>query len=315
MSVGTRGDIIDPLRVGRIRIERVPGVDVRVPDHVLDCVGYVAQYVTSDFTGDDYDLEGSGFFVGVPCVTVPGQRFFYFVTAAHVISDLDPERTRIIVNHKNGSKTTIQMTEWFFHEDKTVDAAVMPHIMRAAFSARHMNIDTFLTHDKMNQRLIGIGDDVFFPGLFSFVPGKKQNRPILRHGNIAMLPDEEIQVDGGFARVHLIEARSIGGISGSPVFVRETVSLPALRADGSETLIIGNGNDFHLLGMIRTHWDVKESDLNSYSAIQDKQRGVNMGFAVVTPAAKILEVLNLPVLVERRAEAERKYVADTSPRG
>lgn len=286
---------------------------MRVPDHVLDCVGYVAQYVTSDFTGDEYDLEGSGFFVGVPCLTIPDQRFFYFATAAHVVRDLDPDHTRIIVNHKNGLKTTIKVTDWCFHDDKTVDAAVMPHVIRPAYGVRHMNTDVFLTTEKMNQRMIGIGDDVFFPGLFQFAPGTKQNRPILRHGNIAMLPDEPIQIDSGFAHVHLIEARSIGGISGSPVFVRETVSLPARRMDESQTLIIGNGNAFHLLGMIRSHWDINEQELNSYSGVQNRQRGVNMGIAAVTPAIKILEILNQPHFMQHRADAERKYLANISP--
>jgi hypothetical protein len=288
---------------------------MRVPDHVLKCVGYVAQYVTSDFTGDDYDLEGTGFFVGVPCLTIPGLRFFYFATAAHVIRDLDLERIRIILNHKLGTKTVIQPTEWYFHDDPTVDATVMPHMIRPAYDVMHMNTDIFLTAEKMRERMIGIGDDVFFPGLFQFAPGTKQNHPILRHGNIAMLPETEIQIDAVFAHVHLIEARSIGGISGSPVFVRETVALPTLRADNSKVLIIGNGNDFHLLGMVRSHWDVKERDINSHSGIQDRQRGVNMGIAAVTPASKILEILNQPRLIQHREEAERKYHADVSASG
>ncbi|MGA3186305.1 MAG: hypothetical protein ABSF22_04280 [Bryobacteraceae bacterium] len=286
---------------------------MRVPDHVLKCVGYVAEFLTSDSSGEDYELEGSGFFIGVPCLTIPDLRFHYFATAAHVVRGLDPERTKIIVNHKNGTRTVITPPEWYFHDDPSVDAAVMPYINRPAFDTMYVGTELFLSSEKMKERMIGIGDDVFFPGLFQFAPGTKQNHPILRHGNIAMLPETQIQMDAGFAHVYLVEARSIGGISGSPVFTRETVSLETRGADTEKGLIIGIGNKFHLLGMARSHWDLNERDINSYSGVQDRPRGVNMGIAAVTPAGAILEILNQAGPALARAEAERKHREDISP--
>ena len=67
---------------------------------------------------------------------------------------------------------------------------------------------------------IGIGDEVHAVGLFSEAPGHQTNMPIVRVGNIPMMPTEQIQTDMGYADVYLVEARSLGGMSGSPVFVK-----------------------------------------------------------------------------------------------
>jgi hypothetical protein len=49
--------------------------------------------------------------------------------------------------------------------------------------------------------------------------GRHQNVPIVRVGNFASYPAEQIQTGFGRMDAFLIEARSIGGLSGSPVFV------------------------------------------------------------------------------------------------
>ena len=61
--------------------------------------------------------------------------------------------------------------------------------------------------------------------------GRDRNFPIVRTGHIAMMPDEKIPKVKigdweGNADAYLIESRSIGGWSGSPVFVRGTYYVP-----------------------------------------------------------------------------------------
>jgi hypothetical protein len=153
---------------------------------------------------------------------------------------------------------------------------------------------------------------VFTVGLFTYHAGTQRNMPIVRYGNIAMLPDEPIQVEGGFADVYLVEARSIGGLSGSPVFVRKTLALPITSRYDNERKIEGLGRLF-FLGMMRGHWDIRESELNKPSFIHDRQRGVNLGIGMVTPAAKILEVLNHPDLAALRAKREEETRRAMSP--
>ena len=61
--------------------------------------------------------------------------------------------------------------------------------------------------------------------------------PIVRQGCLAMMLSEQIQTDlEGFADIYLIEARFIGGISGSPVFAPPSVGvgLAANYTDGEK---------------------------------------------------------------------------------
>ncbi len=125
-------------------------------------------------------------------------------------------------------------------------------------------------------------------GLFIHLAGSARNLPIVRMGNIAMMPDEPVPTRTGAIDAYLIEARSIGGLSGSPAFVRRTVSAGIGRS--------------YLLGLMHGHWDVppEARDDEVAQADEEAQGKVNMGIAVVVPATKILEVLNQPALVAIR---------------
>lgn len=303
------------LRVGQIKIKRSQD-DMRVPDIVLRCCGYVVEYAESDTTGETADLWATGFFVSTRPKSHPGGMFLSFVTAKHVVESRPPfTRQAFLVNSKAGGFVAIQglLDHWIFHP--TADVAVMPvNIPReadvVAFSSEG---GSFLTPESIREHRLGIGDEVFMPGLFTFAPGNDRATPLLRYGNLAMLPDGPIQVDSSFAEVYLIEARSIGGISGSPVFIRETLTYITEDKDGKEVRLTGLGPIAYLLGLVHGHWDIKESEINRQSFIQDRQRGVNLGIAVVVPAHKILETINHPELVAMRESAERRYQQQVSP--
>jgi hypothetical protein len=287
---------------------------MRVPDHFLKCVGFVAELVSSDADGDTYDHQATGFFVNIRSDR-QGSSYYLFVTAKHVAEDLKDKEIAFIVNKKDGGVTSLTMASqsWFLHPtDKSVDVAVLPFNMTPDLDLVSIPLDRFLTPALMLERGIGIGDEVFVPGLFTYATGVKRNMPILRHGNLAMIPDEPIQVDDGFAEVYLMEARSIGGMSGSPVFVRRTVSSQTYLADGSETHMLGL-SEVSLLGLAHGHWDIKESEINNPSFIQDRQRGVNLGIGVVVPAHKIIEVIEHPDLVKLRENNEARIRSMISP--
>ena len=95
---------------------------------------------------------------------------------------------------------------------------------------------------------------------------------------------------------YLIESRSIGGLSGSPVFVH--LGLNRLL-DGKVKTAKG-GLIFYLLGLIHGHWDVQITENDA--AIDDTiyREAVNVGMAIVTPAIKILEAIKQPKLEKWR---------------
>jgi len=212
---------------------------------------------------------------------------------------LDLDRVRILVNRYDGGRDAIKPQEWYFHPDPNVDVAVARYDIPPWVHIRQITLDLFAT-EMMRTGFIGIGDEVFFPGLFEIIPGERRNTPIVRHGAIAMLPEHPIQVGGGFAENYLVEARSFSGLSGSPVFVRATATkTERVEPGGRDMKMLLQVADMHLLGMIWGHWD--------------EAHGVNMGIAAVTPAAKIHETLYLPEAVARRAELEAIFPKSTFP--
>lgn len=125
-----------------------------------------------------------------------------------------------------------------------------------------------------------------------------------------MLPETPVPTEKGLMNAYLVEARSIGEISGSPVFSRRTMSL--LWNDGVSlptSAIHGLTGEVHLTGMMHGHWDIKESEINQPRLVHDSKRGVNMGIAIVVPIDDIINTLNHPELLAQRAMEETQYLA------
>lgn len=177
--------------------------------------------------------------------------------------------------------------QWWYHPtDEKIDVAVIPWAPPKEVDFKYIPTEIFLSDEIISSRNIGSGDEVFMTGLFVHVAGSTRNLPLVRTGNIAMMPNEPIPTGMGIMDAYLIEARSIGGLSGSPAFV-------------------GKGGSYYLMGLMHGHWDIlptsKEDigDLDSFGA-------VNMGIAIVVPAKKILEVINHPKLTEKRQQQDER---------
>jgi hypothetical protein len=61
---------------------------MRVPDYVLSCVAFVAEYLKADADEETYDHQAKGFFVILQSEVLPGMQYGLFVTAKHVARDL-----------------------------------------------------------------------------------------------------------------------------------------------------------------------------------------------------------------------------------
>ena len=74
---------------------------------------------------------------------------------------------------------------------------------------------------------------MFSVGLFTKYFGRSNLIPIVRTGNIAMMPKEKVPLGSfGLTDAYLIEGRSIGGLSGSPIFCRDTIKIPGMNEQG-----------------------------------------------------------------------------------
>src|SRR5262249_20043949 len=111
----------------------------------------------------------------------------------------------------------------------------------------------FLPTDEFARQTIGLGAQIAIVGLFRSHYGKNRNVPIVRVGNISALPGEPVFTRyTGYISAYLVEARSISGLSGSPVFVfqNEAVML-AKTLNGSAPK-----QQAALLGLMHGHFDV-----------------------------------------------------------
>ncbi len=112
---------------------------------------------------------------------------------------------------------------------------------------------------------------------------------------------------------YLVETRSIGGLSGSPVFVH----LGVTRKVGGKTMTSMNDEGVYLLlGLMHGHWDLAVPDIFPIaSRHEDLKVKVNSGIGIVIPAQKILEVLDQPKLLEKRKEADEamKWRRENTP--
>jgi hypothetical protein len=236
---------------------------------------------------------GTAFFVLIPS-SIAGSGFIYLVTARHVAEKLS-NNLFIKMNKKDGQSLLVQGKEakWFTHPtDGSVDVAVLPWAPSLEeFDYKYIHADMLLSDKIIQTEGIGVGDEVFITGLFAHVRGSNRNLPIVRIGNIAMMPDEVVPTELGNIEAYLVEARSIGGLSGSPAFVRKTVP-------------VGIGG-FYLLGLMHGHWEIPTRNKNDLLMNDDLSGKVNMGIAIVVPAKKILEVLYHPDLVKMRAQFEK----------
>jgi hypothetical protein len=291
---------------------------VRVPDEVLKCVGFLGEVEHQDATGSYGEHRATGFFVAIPCESpdLKHSRIVYFVTAKHVAEGLQHSRISCWVNRTGGGVTTVPDIvgeQWWFHPtDKTADVAVVQVCLNPQADIVPIAIETIGLPEKIKQMVVGIGDEVIVPGLFTEVDSTDSMKPIVRHGNIAMMASS-IQTKYGYAEVYLIEARSIGGISGSPVFTRSTFVEAVKMKNGSVQPRFCNAHGETLLGVAHGHWDVRESEINSPKIDQDRKYGVNYGIAIVVPAIKIYETLYREELVAMRKEQEREELRKGIP--
>ena len=288
---------------------------MRVPDVILNSIVFLG---ARDASGR-HEWRGTAFVVGVPTSDGLGAST-YLVTARHCAEGFGSGDFTIRVNDKQGGSKVIESaagTPWWYHptERYLVDAAVLPIDLDEETDYRQIPTAMFLTDEIVRTENIGPGDEVFYTGLFPKMAGKGRNYPVLRTGNVAMLPDEPIpNVESKGFRIdmeaYLIEARSLGGFSGSPVFVRKTVVVPVQEKKGGDPITMLGTGPFYLMGLMHGHWNIPAIDCNepnppSTNAVTGS---TSIGIAVVVPAKKILEIINCPDLVADRAAKEKSWM-------
>jgi hypothetical protein len=277
---------------------------MQVPNEIRKCVAFVAMAMANG----EMRLVGTVFFLGRE---IQGTDRFvhYFVTAKHVIEGIrDKGLTKAFIrlNWKDGQPQWAEtdISSWYFHPtNPRVDVAVLRATLPEESDHLVYPLSSIVTPLIMATAQIGPGSEVFLVGLFAPHSGQQRNIPIIRVGNIAALPEEQVETRIGLIDAYLIEARSIGGLSGSPVFVH----LGTVWVDKGRIKAAKFGRVYYLLGLMHGHWDIGLSDLDdAQGGIRGKQT-VNMGIGIVVPVEQILEVIDQPAIAQEDSKTAAAF--------
>lgn len=286
--------------------EPPPEATMRIPEIVRKCVVFVGYRMASG----EFRFAGTAFFMGrfIDDLQV---GFKYVVTARHVVDgirDLGLKDVFLRMNKSDGTSMDWFQTNassWLGHPDgPSVDVAVLrlhPNFQWNLLDHKVVPVDIAVTPGTIIQEQIGVGEDVFTIGLFHHHKGNLRNIPIARVGTIAAMPEEKIATKLGPINAYLIEARSIGGLSGSPVFVH----LGALRIKEGEIRKSGDPHGmYYLLGMMFGHFDDQEDFLVEDSTGGNKH--INVGIGIVIPVDAIMETLKQKIIADSENQIEKR---------
>jgi hypothetical protein len=304
---------------------------VFVPNLIRKCVAFVGiKHEDETFTP-----KATGFFALAGEGDV--QRS-HFVTAEHVVVNIknriaEDERDKgkkgklaVRLNLKGGTSETVVVHDekWWSHPDleNLSDVAVIP----ASFQQHYYDhfalplygkITECSSKSDLRKRGAVLGQEVAIIGLFRNHRGHDRNEPIVRVGNIAAIEDHVYTDYCGYTEGYLIEANSIGGLSGSPVFVNVygDGALPTMHIGGPPMLSLQgrhqdgviNFNNYIFFGLMHGHWDLP--NLTDDAVMEDvggRKESINTGIGVVIPAHKIIETLYHSELVDMRKKLEEK---------
>jgi hypothetical protein len=237
------------------------------------------------------------------------ELFTYLVTARHVAERLEEAGDFVVrTNLKDGAASSIPMhgIKWRYHSDPTVDLAAIEFTIDCIeYDVIYYDLVMMVTRS-IGPNAVICGDQISIVGLFHLHPGAYRHTPIVHTGNIAAVadPQERIPVRDTKTRevinveAYLVEAQTLEGLSGAPVFIREIINLAIVEPiDGVTPLALGG---VKLVGLYQASWDGRAGDILSNDRKIDGRR-VPVGMGIVVPGEKILElIIDDPVLKKDR---------------
>ena len=213
---------------------------MRVENRVLKNVAFVGIETNGSFTP-----LGTGFLVRVCINDDIGSN--YLVTADHVVEMIRGDTVFVRVNRPTGAGNgcvtiSIPKARLRRHPEPKNDVAILPFPFDGSVTD-HVLLPMDRAHLESSREVWspGIGDEAAGIGLYTSHYGEIRNRPVVRIGNIAAMPEEPVRTDHGYVNAYLVEIRSIGGLSGSPVYL----NVPQFRIKDGEIQTRDNCRKLH----------------------------------------------------------------------
>lgn len=288
----------------------------RIDDEYVNCAVYLYPSVAQAKRGEAFG--GSGFILKIMTKFPDSyKRHFYAVTNSHVVQG---GSSVIRINRKDGSVATIQSNPSVWTYSENADLAVLPIALDDSYNVHAVNGSRLLTEFKKGTKGLGVGDDTFVVGRFVNHEGKQRNKPTVRFGTVAMMPDPSDGVYNShmsqYQESYLVETHTICGYSGSPVFFYIPAFSKRPKTDAARNPLAWRGP--WLLGVdwshIVNHDPVVKKDKKGNLEKTDMWVEVTTGMMCVTPAWYLEELLNDPDLKHQRQVAEKKWESEQQPK-
>lgn len=275
---------------------------------------------------------GTGFLVSVPDERYPDVGATYVVTNSHVI----PRSGSVVLRLSQAFPAvgyeivTVPVDEWVHHPDGDDVAAYQLVVSTELYDHTVIPLAWFMTRDDVAKEVFSAGDECFFIGRQLFLDGKDTNTPCARFGTIAMMSPEPMRQrdrDGYKQESIVIEARSLGGFSGSPVFAYRTAVMwddekkrgpdpkPNPIPNLGERLAVGGvlASPMAVLGIDWGHYNARSVIVSPDGEPTPSEQHdlFNAGMMLAVPAWKIADLLMSEGMRQMRDEkadeAQRAY--------
>jgi hypothetical protein len=287
----------------------------RIEQAYFDSIVYLYPDIASAKSGER--IGGSGVLIGIPARD--GMFSVWVATNRHVI---EQGNWTIRVNTLAGGLDFIETDDrQWIHSSTGDDLSVRllglnPNI----HDVKVVPISQFLTEDTRYLFEIGPGDPCFMVGRFVNHEGKEKNIPSARFGQIAQNPGDKVVVGDVEQESFLVEVRSIGGFSGSPVYVYldqwygRPMAVGRVLPDGTSY----NPNFPKTVWLLGINWAMVPAwdpvcDSNGTPVSNNWIVPSNTGMAAVVPAWKLYALLmSHPTVLALRAEQEA-FNANSAP--
>jgi hypothetical protein len=261
---------------------------MRVNESIRKCVVFIGMVNP----GGDFVAYGTGFIISVFPEDV---KFDYIVTCNHVLNEINGDKICIRINDTEGGADKIETSKREWVIDEKHDVAILsrylpPSKYDISFSS---NIE-FATIEKIKELEIEPGESAYLVGLFISHYGSNRNMPIVRVGNIAAIPEDPVFTSVGYMKGYLVEMRSIGGFSGSPVFV----NIMPCRIINNIMMHSAELMGPYLLGMMQGLYVIKEPSI--YPKYNSEADAMNAGIGIVIPIETIMQTIKDTLLYEQR---------------
>ena len=239
----------------------------------------------------------------------------YVVTAGHVIVDYHDLDIYIRVNTMDGACIDVPTRADDWHTLLETDVAVYDtfdfggSLDYKTTDIYSMAFSMLSTDEYMEEALVKEGHEVFILGLFIGHFGKQRVLPVIRFGNIALALHEKVEVFLSNAdkennnvseiNAYLVESRSMGGLSGSPVLFYEPPlgsNIVGAKSTGAQALMTSFQRPI-IFGLVHGQYDEPETMI---------QRLYNAGISIVVPAKDIRKlIMGDRLMADRKQQLEQ----------